>query len=125
MEPIYQAHNFRSLKIWQKGMDLVDRCYQLTKHFPEEERFGLVSQMRRCSVSIPSNIAEGSAFNTGKTFIRHLQIAYGSAFELETQLLIAVRNDLLSESDFAEMAAALHELQKMLYAFTKQLRERG
>lgn len=76
--------DFKSLKVWQKGIKLVIEIYKSTKHFPQEELYGLTSQMRRSSVSIPSNIAEGSGRSSDKDFHRFLEISIGSAFELET-----------------------------------------
>ena len=77
-------HNFRNLQVWEKGVELAKSVYQLTRDFPDEEKFGLITQMRRCAVSIPSNIAEGSARSTEKDFSRFLSISLGSYFELET-----------------------------------------
>jgi four helix bundle protein len=80
---------YHSLLIWQKGFELSLIIYRLTKSFPDDERYGLVSQMRRSAVSIPSNIAEGYARGTKISFHQFLRIAHGSAAELETQLLLA------------------------------------
>ena len=90
---------YKDLDIWQKGMDLSVLIYEVTKKFPVDEKFGLISQMRRCAVSIPSNIAEGSARNSYKEFVKFLHIALGSLAELETQLLLATRLGYL-EKDF-------------------------
>jgi len=81
-------HNFKDLKVWQKSMDLAIDIYKATSLFPRDEKFGLVSQIKRCSVSIPSNIAEGSGRGSDKEFNHFLNISQGSAFELETQLII-------------------------------------
>lgn len=83
-----KRHNYKNLKIWQMGMDIVDDIFGILNTFPHDERFGLVSQMSRCSISIPSNIAEGSA-RTDKSFSNFIDIALGSSFELGTQLIIA------------------------------------
>ena len=80
---------FRDLLIWQKAMNLVTETYKLTNSFPKEEQFGLIPQIRRCSVSIPSNIAEGYGRGTNKEYLRFLSIAIGSLFEFQTQLEIA------------------------------------
>ena len=85
------AQHYRELIAWQKAMALVIHVYEVTKAFPDDERFGLVSQMRRCAVSIPSNIAEGQARNTNGEFIQFLGIARGSTAELTTQILISER----------------------------------
>ena len=80
---------FRNLLIWQKSMTLTTQIYQLTSTFPKEEIYGLTSQIRRCSVSIPSNIAEGYGRESDKEFLRFLNISIGSLFEMQTQLEIA------------------------------------
>ncbi|KAA3614618.1 MAG: four helix bundle protein [Calditrichaeota bacterium] len=86
--------NFRNLKIWQRGMKLVTTVYNLASHLPKDERYALRSQITRSAVSIPSNIAEGCSRNSRKDFVRFLEIALGSAFELETQLLIIAKLQL-------------------------------
>ena len=85
-------HNSKELMIWKMSRELVKEIYLITKSFPDDERFGLISQMRRCSISIPSNIAEGSGRSTDKDFAHFLSMSISSAFELETQLLVS--NDL-------------------------------
>jgi four helix bundle protein len=82
-------HNFRKLNIWKDGIQVAKEIYAMTRLFPKEERYGLSRQIQRCSVSIPSNIAEGSARSTDKHFKQYLETALGSAFEWETQLIIA------------------------------------
>ena len=77
-------HNFKKLKIWSERMDLVSKSYRLTRTFPDFEKFGLVTQMNRCAVSIPSNIAEGSSKSTDRHFNKYLEDSLGSAFEWET-----------------------------------------
>jgi four helix bundle protein len=84
-----RIHNFRELKIWQKSIELTKLVYQILNEFPEDEKYGLKSQIRRCAISIPSNIAEGSGRVGDKEFQHFLSIANGSAFELETQLYLA------------------------------------
>ena len=86
---------YQQLVVWQKAMELVKEVYQLTMAFPETEKFGFVTQMRRASVSLPSNIAEGAGRGTDKDFSRFLKIARGSLFELETQIEIAERLGLV------------------------------
>lgn len=86
-----RTHNFKELMIWKKTMDIVEKTYNITSGLPSEERFALVSQLNRCAVSIPSNIAEGSGRSTEKDFIKFLNMALSSSFELETQLLLAKR----------------------------------
>lgn len=81
--------NFRNYKVWIGSMNLVKKIYQITSTFPSSEKFGLISQVRRSAISIPSNIAEGAGRKSEKEFLRFLEISTGSAFELETQLLLA------------------------------------
>src|SRR5690606_40019983 len=82
-------HNFKELKVWQNAMSLTKAIYLITDQFPDKERFGLTSQIRRSAVSIPSNIAEGSGRGTDKDFVHFLHITFGSACELETQIILA------------------------------------
>lgn len=107
-------HNFKNLKVWQKALDLAVNVYELTKSFPSEERFGITSQMRRSSVSIPSNIAEGTARNSSKSFSNCLDISLGESFELETQGIIANRVGILSKEKFTTFSEELSEVQKMI-----------
>lgn len=107
-------HNFKNQKVWQKAVDLAVNVYELTKSFPSEERFGITSQMRRSSVSIPSNIAEGTARNSSKSFSNCLDISLGESFELETQGIIANRVGILSEEKFTTFSEELSEVQKMI-----------
>ncbi len=114
-------HNYKELKVWQKVRVLVKTVYQLTKDFPKEESFGLVSQMRRAVISIPSNIAEGAGRETSKVFCRFLDITYGSSFELETQLLLCFDLEYISEAVSSETETQIKEIQRMLYAFKSKL----
>lgn len=84
----FKRHNFKKLKIWQMGMELAKIIFEVTYTFPSQEKFGLISQMNRCAVSIPSNISEGSS-RTNKSFSHFLDIALGSSFELQTQVLLS------------------------------------
>ncbi len=106
--------NFRNLEIWKKSIELVQKVYKLTKKYPDEEKFGLISQMQRASVSISSNIAEGCSRNSEIEFKRFLEIAIGSAFELETQLIIASELDYHSISEQNEIAEDLNGIQKQI-----------
>ncbi|GAA5041118.1 four helix bundle protein [Marivirga lumbricoides] len=114
-------HNFKKLKIWEKSMELSLLIYRITNDLPSEEKFGLTSQVRRCAVSIPSNIAEGSSRDSKKEFARFLSIAIGSSFELETQLLLSRKLNFITESDFNIVELSLTEIQKMLNSFIKSL----
>lgn len=110
--------DFRSLIVWQKGMLLAKQIYIFTRQLPSEEKFGLINQIRRSAVSIPSNIAEGSKRSTAKDFRHFLKIASGSAAELETQLLLT--QDIYGFED-QNMFSLLKEVQKMLEMFIKKL----
>jgi four helix bundle protein len=110
-------HNFKNLKVWQKSVDLAVVVYELTKSFPAEEKFGITSQMRRSSVSIPSNISEGTARNSSKAFSNCLDISLGESFELETQAIIANRVGILSENQFSQITNEVTEVQKMIIGF--------
>ena len=110
--------SYRRLIVWQKSYQLVKDVYLLTKALPRDERFGLVSQMRRCSVSIPSNIAEGQQRNNAKEYKQFLGIARGSAAELSTQLLL-VRD--LYKIDVTALLEEIEGIQKMLYALIRKL----
>jgi four helix bundle protein len=114
-------HNFKELKIWQKSRNLAKEVYTLTKNYPEEERFGLLSQIRRAAVSIPSNIAEGSGRNSIRDFRRFLNIALSSAFELETQIILSFDLNYVAEKDYMEFSEKIQEIQKMIYGFRKTL----
>ncbi len=114
-------HNFKNLKIWQNSRLLVKEVFLSTRDFPVDEKFGLVSQILRSAYSIPSNIAEGSGRSTNKEFARFLDIALGSAFELETQLILASDIGYLSENKLQEIQTLLQEIQKMIYSFKMNL----
>ena len=93
-------HNFKKLKIWIDSIELVSESYKLTRTLPDFEKFRLVTQMNRCAVSIPSNIAEGSSKSTDKHFNKYLEDSLASAFEWETELIIAFNEGYLSEEIF-------------------------
>ncbi len=105
---------YKDLIVWQKAFDLSLHIYKATEQFPEVEKFGLQSQMRRAAVSIPSNIAEGSRRGTHKDYISFLRVADGSAAELETQLLLAHALKYMSEPQFTTSQELLMEVRKML-----------
>lgn len=105
------------------AMDLVREVYLKTTLFPEQEKFGLSSQIRRSAVSVPSNIAEGSAKSSEKDFTRYLEISLGSSFELETQLLLAKDLNMLQEDALSGLLNKLHEIQKMIVGLTKSLKQ--
>lgn len=116
--------SYRDLKVWSRGVALSLRVYGVTRSFPDDERFGLVSQLRRCSVSIPSNLAEGHARRSTKDFLRFLTIARGSLAELETQLLIAHELGFLGPAEHAELASLCDDESRMLTGLRKTLERR-
>src|SRR4051794_27864423 len=108
-------HKYKELKIWQRAMELVTDIYKVTARFPDKERFGLISQINRASVSIPSNIAEGAGRNSTKEFLRFLSIAHASSYETETQLIISRNLNYLSINELDVLTEKLNEWQKMSY----------
>jgi len=116
-------HNLKELKIWNKAIDLAVNVYKATSNFPTDERYGLTSQSRRAAVSIPSNIAEGAGRNSEKEFCNFLGIANGSSYELQTQLIISNKLELLDTKLTDELIEQITELQKMNYAFQQKLRK--
>ena len=117
-------HKIEELTIWKKGIELVKVVYELINVLPETEKFGLTSQIKRCAISIPSNIAEGAGRNSEKEFIRFLAIANGSSYELQTQLLLLKELALIDNSRITEVMKKIIEIQKMNYAFQEALRKR-
>ncbi|MCK3683170.1 four helix bundle protein [Maribellus sp. YY47] len=114
--------DFKNLKIWQKGINLVVDIYQTSQNFPTEELYGLTSQMKRSAVSIPSNIAEGSGRNSDKDFSRFLDISLGSSFELETQIIIAHKLSFINDEKFKELTDDIQEEQKMITGLQKSIK---
>ncbi|HBD25527.1 four helix bundle protein [Flavobacterium sp.] len=111
--------NHKDLDVWKKSMDLVEDIYALSKFFPDDEKFGLTNQIRRASVSVPSNISEGAARKSDKEFIQFLYIALGSLSELETQYLIAVRLKYIIENK--EIENKINEVKKMMVGLRNYL----
>lgn len=112
---------FKNLKIWQEGIEIVTNVYQLTSEFPEEEKFGLISQMRRCAVSIPSNIAEGYGRNSDSELNRVLNISRGSSYELETQLILSEQLGFISKLNMYSFSEKLNSIQAGITNFQKKL----
>ena len=112
-----RKHNFKNLIVWQKSVDLDVKVYQLTKSFPAEEKFGITSQMRRASVSVPSNIAEGTAKSSSKALSNSLGTSLGESYELETQAIIAQRVGLLTDEVFSDLESDISEVQRMINGF--------
>ena len=117
---IFLMVSYKDLKVWQKSMELVLAIYKATKDFPAEEKFGLISQMCRSAVSIPSNIAEGYGRGNKKENHQFVNIAYGSALELDTQLIICKELGLI-KADWDKIESILEEVRKMLYSYRNSL----
>lgn len=115
-------NDFRKLSIWNRSIELATNIYKVSSSFPKSECYGLTSQIRRSVVSISSNIAEGAGRNSNKDFARFLSIAYGSACELETQMIIAKNLSYLSSENFSQLIQALDEIQKMIFTLEKNKR---
>lgn len=115
--------SYKELIVWQKSIELVKEIFVLTENFPKSELYGLVSQMRRAAVSIPSNIAEGYGRNSSKEYAQFYFIAYGSALEVETQLIISKELQFVTEKELTKSKLLLEEVCKMLYAMIKKMRE--
>jgi four helix bundle protein len=114
--------DFRQLKVWEKSHQLALAIYKATKAFPKEELYGLTSQIRRASMSIPTNIAEGCGRNTDREFARFLQIAMGSASETEYQLILARDLDFLPNDSYEQLHNEVEEIKRMLASLLKTLR---
>ncbi len=114
-------HNFKELKVWQKARAMVKDIYTITMLFPDTEKYGLISQIRRSAVSIPSNIAEGAGKSSNKDFARFLEISLSSSYELETQLIIAMDLDFIQEAQIHNLLEDLTEIQKMIFGLQSKL----
>jgi len=115
--------HFRKILVWQKSISLVTKIYKATRTFPKEETFGLTSQIRRSSVSIPSNIAEGSGRESTKDFLRFLYISLGSLFEMQTQLEIAKNIIYINEEEFNNLYEDSREIERMLASLIKKIKD--
>lgn len=113
-------HNFKDLKVWQKSILLAKQIYEITAEFPNDERYGLTSQIRRCATSIPSNVAEGSGRNTDTDFARFLSIALGSSYELETQLILSEKFGFINQDRLNPILTELIEIQKIIYSLQRK-----
>ncbi len=116
-------HNFKDLNVWKKAIDLTVDTYKVVSDFPSDERFGLTQQIKRCVVSISSNIAEGAGRNNDTEFIHFLGIATGSSFELQTQIIISLRLDLLNSEKAEKLLLNIEEVQKMMHGLISKLRK--
>lgn len=113
--------NLKELRIWQKGMDIAVNCFKITEDFPKEEKFGLSLQITRASVSIPSNIAEGSSRSSEKDYGRFIEISPGSSYEPETQLLLAQRLGYGKQDLLNQTIIDVNDEQKILMGFGNKL----
>ena len=116
----FKRHNFKKLKIWQMGIELTKIILDITDTFPASEKYGLKSQMYRCSISMPSNIAEGSS-RTDKSFSHFIDISLGSSFELQTQLLLANHRKYITNELTNDTEIKIEEFQKATMSFQKTL----
>lgn len=114
----------RDLVVWQKAVSFVDRVYDMTEAFPKHELYGLSSQVRRASVSVPSNIAEGNGRGTTQDYIRSLNTSYGSLMEVDTQMHVAMRRSYITANDEAGLTEQLSEIARMLNGLISSLERR-
>ena len=114
-------HNYSNLQIWQQAMELVVEVYKLTKTFPAEEKYGLVSQMNRDAVSVPSNIAEGAGRGSNKDFSHFISISIGSMCELHTQLVLSERLGFIDHLQYKKIQEHLDDIQRMAVSFKNKL----
>ena len=119
-----EIRSYQDLNVWQLGMDMAAGVYQMTRHFPSHERYGLGSQLERAAVSIPANIAEGHAKESTKQFLFHLSVAMGSVAESETHLLLAERLGYSSQENIAGLMELCNRIGRMLHNLQRSLRSK-
>ena len=119
-EKTIQSH--RDLKVWQLGMEIAERIYHITRQLPDDERFGLTSQLRRSAVSVPANIAEGNARSSTREYLHHLSIAVGSLAEIETFVDLLLRLDYVQPDTINELTDLIGEERRMLRGLQRSLR---
>ena len=124
MENVKETRAHRNLDVWKRSMELVEAIYQITSQFPQAEQYGLVSQMRRASISIPSNLAEGAARTGKKEFLQFINIAQGSVSELDTQVELAKDLGFLEQKNYDELMLSLRVISKQLYGLAKSIRSK-
>ncbi|MBN2588405.1 MAG: four helix bundle protein [Sedimentisphaerales bacterium] len=124
MSETSKIKTYRDLIVWQKSMSLVTEIYKITKSFPKDEIYSLISQMRRCAISIPSNIAEGYGRNSTNDYIRFLNITMGSLYELQTQLEISLNLRYLKEETFNRFFELSREIERMLGSMIKKITDK-
>ena len=116
-------NNFKKLIVWQKAREFVKDIYQITRTFPKEELFGLTSQIRRATISIALNIVEGSGRGTDKDFAHFLDIAFGSALEVEAQIILSLDLEFITTEEYNILTLKIQEIQKMIKKLTDSLRK--
>lgn len=114
-------HNYKNLHIWQEGINLARKIYEVTATFPDNEKYGIVSQMTRAAVSIPSNIAEGAGRNSNKDFANFLSIAIGSIFELHTQMAICEQIGYINEETTKQLEQQIYTLQQQITTYKQRI----
>ncbi|MEO5674382.1 MAG: four helix bundle protein [Chitinophagales bacterium] len=119
-----KTNSYQDLILWQKSMDFSVKVYQITEKFPADEKFGLISQINRAVVSIPSNIAEGAGRDSKKEFSQFLSIALGSSYEAQTQLILAHRIGFISAAELKLLSEHSLEIQKMIFGLKKSIASR-
>lgn len=117
-------HDFTNLKIWMKSIDLAEFIYRITEDFPEKEKFGIISQMRRCSISISSNIAEGCGRNGDKELLHFLNIANGSTCELHSQVILSERLMFINDDKLNSILSKINEIKNMNYKLQQSIKNR-
>jgi four helix bundle protein len=115
-------HNYKKLEVWKESVNLVTEIYLLTEKFPDKEKFGLISQINRCAVSLPSNISEGAGRSSKKEFSLFLGYALASSFELETQLIISNNLKLILDEQKVKIIEKLNIIQRKIYSLIKSLK---
>lgn len=116
-------HRFKELNVWKKAMIVSEMVYECIANFPKDERYGITSQISRSAVSIPSNIAEGAGRGSNKEFIQFLNIALGSSFELETQLILANKFKYLNQENLENITKEINDVQNMIYGLQNKLKQ--
>ncbi len=116
--------NYKELKIWERSYQLVISGYEILREVSSDEKFGITSQLKRSLISIPSNIAEGASRSSDKDFVRFLDIALGSAFEAETQLML-IKDLGLVKSDISSILTEINEVQKMIASFIRSIKSKN
>jgi len=115
-------HNYKELEIWKSSLKFCTPIYKVTSEFPDEEKFGLVSQLRRACISVPSNIAEGSAKSSDKHFVIFLETALGSCREIDTQLLVSLNLEFINQAEIEILTNELNRIMVMINNFINRLK---